>query len=538
MRVRNVLAVLALALTASAARADIFWYTEQTLGAGQVRSFDSSTDTLGITVALPAAPDPRVSSTYAITAPFDIQALSYAASEGPILAFTDDPFVVIVDILPSSPTYGQVIQTVDMRDAAIAVDTPGVGFLRFHPSGSRIYVTCSGGGTTLPSIRILRQDSPLPAASLSYSFTPATHPNDRIDCGQGTGEASMSGEWGTLGIPEASGTPVEGAIVPWSIDIAPDLSKVYFACHTEMSGVNISNVHGFTIDALGDWVANLTVTELPTTLYDHSYILAFSNSTLSYASGGSRCYVSNTGACPEPAPPPFPPSPGYVMVIDWPADANSLKVDAGVVPPILPPTTPLDVTTPAFWVPVGIAWLRTSTVAYVADTDVSVAAPATDGIIGVKVTASLTPPGSPIVSDKTTLYFADSTPADDATPNHYGVAVDNDDSEVVFCDTGTASINHYGIDGILVASVPATPGFTPIFITCQSGTGIGGPPGGGGGGGGGSGGTPYNDNGADIGDNHKSGHHKRSKCGLTGAEAPLLFGLWLLSRRRSKKSAK
>lgn len=535
---RNVLTGLVLVLAAGAARADIFWYTEQSATAGNVRSFDSSTDTLVATVALPApGTEPRVAATYAITAPVDIQALGYSSSEAPILAFVDNPYVVIVDILPGSPTYATVIQTVDMRDASLLGDNPGINFLRFHPSGARIYVSGAGSGgppPTLPSVRICRQDVGLPAATLSYSFTPMTpgHEADRLDT-----ETDLSGEWGPMVVPEAGG-PIVGIHVPWSIDISPDVSKVYFACHTEMSGVNISNVHGFTIDTIGNWVANLTITELPGTLYDHSFILAFSPSTLTYASGGSRCYVSNTSACPEPAPPPFPPSPGFVMVINTAADSNTLKIDAGVVPPALPPTTTLGVTVPSFLTPVGIDWMKTSTVAFVSDEDLAVAAPATDGFIGEKVMASITPPGSPTISDKTTIYFADPTPATDTTPGHFGVSVDNDDSEVVFCDASAgAALNHYGVDGILVASVPVTPGFTPLFITCQSGTGIGGPPGGGGGGGSYD---PYDDNGAPTfsTSKSKSGGGRRSKCGLTGAEAPLLFGLWLLARRRNRKNTK
>ncbi len=537
---RSVLTGLVLVLAAGVARADVFWFSEVSATSGNIRSFDSVAGTLGPAVTLPApGTEPRVAAAYAITAPFDIQSLSYSSSAGPFLAFVDNPYVVIVDTLPGSPTYNKVIQTINLTDAAIGADNPGANFLCIHPTGSRIYVSCAGSASSLPSIRILRQDAPLPAATLSYSFTPALHPGDRIDCGQGIGEPPMSGEWGTLGIPEAGGTAVSGRIVPWGIDIAADASKIYFACHWEFTGINYSNVMGFTLTTSGDRSMDLVVTELPTTLYDHSFTLAFSPSTLDYASGGSRCYVTNTSACPEPTPPPLPPDFGFVMVINTAADANTLKVDAGVVPPFFPPTITLDPTVPAFRTPIGIAWLKSSTVAFVADRDFTVAAPATDGAIGVRVGASITPPGSPMISDKTLDYFTDPTPASGADPAHYGVAVDNDDSEVVFCDTATNSINQFGTDGVLVLSLPVTPGFTPYMITCQSGTGLGGA---GGGGGGAPGFDPYNDNGGDtFSSHHDNGssskkHHRR--CGLTGAEAPILFGLWLLARRRNRKTAK
>lgn len=536
---RSVLTGLVLVLAAGVARADVFWFTEVSATAGNVRRFDSATGTLGPPVTLPApGTSPRVASTYSILAPFDIQAFSYSSSAGPFLAYVDNPYVVIVDTLPGSPTYNQVIQTINLTDASIGADNPGANFLCIHPTGSRIYVSCSGSASSLPSIRILRQDAPLPAATLSYSFTPALHPGDRIDCGQGIGEPPMSGEWGTLGIPEAGGTAVSGRIVPWGIDIAPDASKVYFACHWEFTGVNYSNVMGFTLTTSGDRGMDLVVTELPTTIYDHSFTLEFCPSTLDYASGGSRCYVTNTSACPEPAAPPLPPDFGFVMVINTAADSNTLKVDAGVVPPYFPPTIPLGPTVSAFRTPIGIAWLKSSTIAFVADRDFTVAAPATDGAIGVRVGASITPPGSPMISDKTLDYFTDPTPASGTDPAHYGAAVDNDDSEVVFCDTATNSINHFGTDGVLVVSVPVTPGFTPYLITCQSGTGIGGPPGGGGGGTGSSGGTGYDDNGADTFSDNSGRSGKNKRCGLTGAEAPILFGLWLLARRRSRKNVK
>jgi hypothetical protein len=52
------------------------------------------------------------------------------------------------------------------------------------------------------------------------------------------------------------------------------------------------------------------------------------------------------------------------------------------------------------------------------------------------------------------------------------------------------------------------------------------PPPPGGGGGGASGPNPYNDNGGSGSSSHKS-------CGLTGIEFPLIFGLWVLARRRN-----
>lgn len=533
---RSVLTGLVLVLAAGAARADVFWFSEIGATSGNIRSFDSTTGTLGPAVTLPApGTEPRVDPTYAITAPFDIKSLAYSSSEGPFLAFVDNPFVVIVDILPGSPSYNTVIQTISLVDPTIGLDDPGANFLCIHPSGTRIYVSCAGSGASLPSIRILRQDGPLPAATLSYSFTPSLNPGDRIDCGQGTGEPPMSGEWGTLIIPEP-GAAIEGRIIPWGIDIAPDASKVYFACHWEFTGINYSNVMGFTLTTAGNRDLDLVVTELPTTLYDHSFTLAFCPSTLDYTSGGSRCYVTNSSAGPEPIAAPFPPLFGYVMVINTGSDANTLKVDAGVVPPWLPTTTTLGPTIDTFSVPIGIAWLKSSTLAFVADQDFSPAV--TDGAIGVRVGTSITPPGSPLVSDKTLDYFDDPTPAAATDPTHYGAAVDNDDSEVVFCDTATNSLNHFGTDGVLVLSIPVTPGFTPFMITCQSGTGLGGPPGGGGGGTGGSGGTAYDDNGADTFSDNSGRSGKNKRCGLTGAEAPILFGLWLLSRRRSRKNAK
>ncbi|KAF0246998.1 MAG: hypothetical protein FD180_221 [Planctomycetota bacterium] len=537
MRIRSVLTLLALALTAGSSMADTFWFTKQGIAPG-VHPYDSATNTIGASITIPAA-DPRVAATYGFGAPYGIDSLFFSSSEGPILAYIDNPYCVVVDILPGSPTYASVIQTIDMRDTSIIGDNPNLQFCKIHPLSTRIYTTGIGSATSQASVRIARQSIGLPAATLTYTFTPITNPADRLTM-SGPIPGDLAGEWGSMLSPPFT-TVVDGAITPWAIDICPDLSKVYFTSHQEgfigPTPVNLSNVHGFTIDGLGDYVSNLTVTELPSAEFNHCHYLAFSPSTLPYDSGGTRCYVSNNGIPDIPGIMP-PPSPGFVMVISWLADATTLGVEAGLIPPPLDPATPLTPLVPAFFFPIGIDWAAFSTTAFVSDIDLSVAPPATDGIIGVKVFTSITPAGSPTVSDKSFLYFADNTPLDDVDPQHYGVAVDNDDSEVVFCNLGSLTspptINYYGIDGILVSFATVTGG-QPVYITCQSGTGMGGPPGGGGGGGAGGGGTAYNDNGAGLNENSS---RKKHRCGLTGMEAPLLLGLWLLVRRRSKKSSK
>jgi hypothetical protein len=537
VRIRGVLSLLALALTAGSSSADIFWFTQQAAPTVPgVFSYDSATGVIGPIVTIPAA-DPRVSPTYAFGAPYGIDALAFSSSAGPILAYCDAPFCVIVDILPGSPTFNSVIQTINMTDTSIAGDSPTSIFPKFHPSGARIYVSGPANPASPSSVRIARQDVPLPAATLTYSFTPITHPGDKLTTDNVPFSGDLAGEFGTIITPPAVG-PASALVNCWGIDIDPFGTKLYVASHFEapLGGVptNFSQVNGFTVDSSGDFVASLSVTELPSAEFNHCYYVAFSPSTLTYDSGGSRCYVSNDGV-PDMPGAPAPPSPGFVMVIDTLADATTLPVDAGVVPPNIDPSTPLGPTVAPFWSPIGIDCAKGSTVCYVSDQDQTVAPPATDGPIGVKVFASTTPAGLPTVSDKSFLYFVDPTPTDDGDPVHFGVSVDNDDSEVVFCNIGTTpGINNYALDGTIVFVTP-TPGGIPVFICCQSGTGSGGPPGGGGGGVGG--GSAFNDNGAQFNESGGSGR-KHKRCGLTGIEGPLLFGLWLLARRRSKKSAK
>jgi hypothetical protein len=496
--------VLVLPLLATPAAADIFWYTDP--GVAEVRSFDSVTNTLGPVVVVPAPPPPLVAPTYAIGGPWGIDSLRSAITVGPLIIYADNPYVVVVDGNPANPTYNQVIQTIDMRDPSIPTDDPGVLFCKFHPAGTRIYASCVGSATTPPSIRIARQILPLPAPE--YDFDPIAFPADKL-----TNEAG--GEWLTLPTtPFAGGA---GVHVPWGLDVNPTATQVYFCCHQESGFLFHSDVHGFSIDASGNYVANFTVAETPSATFEWPYQIEVSPSLVDFASGGSRALVSH-GFEVDLAPPaaPDPVNPGFVIYVNVTTNAAIGEVQPAIIPPNLDPSLPFPPVPPVFYrafdYPVGIAWLSGGTAAFVADRDISVPPPAVDGIIAGRVA-----PGTGATPDSVYDYFNDPTPTPaDSDPRYRGVAVDNDDAEVVFCDLGATaaapgSIVVYDIDGNVISTLVLAPGSDPQFITCQSGTGVGGVGGGGGGGSGGSGGTADNDNGDET-FHDSDDHHSKKRC--------------------------
>jgi hypothetical protein len=511
---------MVLPLLCGFAKADMYWYTDT--GLGEVHSFDSATLTSGPAVTVSASP--LVDVGYAITAPFSIDIYKTVSGVSPLAVFTDNPYIAFVDIDPASATYNQVIDTVDMRDSAIAGDAPGVYFARFHPSGVRVYVTCLGSPGTEPSIRIAHQVAGAPAYEYDFDEGITTrkltaNPGDELEV-----------------LPDAPFAPSPAGHVPWCIDVNAGGTKVYFSCHQEGGGTRHDGVHGFTLSGSADWLSTLSVAT-GTAAFAWPYYVRFSPSSLPYAAGGGRCLVSNDGEPDIPGPPAFV-APGYVMTVNSDADTAVGVVRPSVAPPNIDPATFDPLISDAFWYPVGIDWTSAGGDAFVADMDQSVVAPATDGIIAARII-----PGVPPAADTAFDYLDDPTPAADTDPQYRGVAVDNDNEEIVFCDLGAStpapgSLVVYALDGTVTGVLTLGAGTDPRWISVQSGTGSSGG-GGGGGGSSGSGASDTNDNGGntfdDDDDNGSSGggSHKK-KCGLTGFEIPVLIAGWIALRRAGK----
>lgn len=514
LRVRG--ALLLVPFLAGAAAADVYWFTSAT---GTVHHYDSDPGSPGfgldmapaggplgpVTIA-PGLPATTIDPLYAITAPYGIDSLRVVSGIGDRLIFVDDPFVCVVDTDPASATYNMIIQTVSMVIPGMPADTPGLLFPKLHNTGSKFYVTGLGGTGALPSIRVAFKD----IVTGLYKFDPLIFPGHLQNNATG-------GEWIPLDTDPFLASPDSGVHTPFGLDVSPDGTKVYWACHSESVGFGHSSIHFFTIDAAGEPVASGDVSEpVPPPppafpIIFHPFLVNFSPNLSSFAIGGSRCYVTCNGdpdAIAFPFAPAAPPI-GFVTVVSLTGDIAKFKVDAGITPPTygdpatgLPPLDPL--TMEAFFLPRDVSW--TSGVAIVSDLDLPATPPATDGIIGAFVFQAIAPS-----FDATFLYLTDPDPGSSATPVHWGNAIDNDDQEVVFCNIGSppgvvSSLNLWDLAGVSIASVP-TPGLAPRWIVVQAGTGV--PPGSGGG---------YNDNGAEIPDEDDDGHSKgRPRCFVASA---------------------
>jgi len=223
---RTWLWLVALPLIVSTAHADKFWYTDPAaLGPfDRVSCYDSATNTIAPLGGITAGP--KVAVTYtAPGSPTGIDSLRSAVSVGPLVAYVDGFYVCLIDTDTASPTYNTVIQTIDFRDPAVPADSPGLQFVRFHPTGSRVYVSGVGSPTSVPSIRIARVLTPLP--DVEYKFDPNPPAGFLID--KLTNETG--GEWVTL--PGEFGTS-PSAHRPLGMDVDPTGGKLYWCCHQEM----------------------------------------------------------------------------------------------------------------------------------------------------------------------------------------------------------------------------------------------------------------------------------------------------------------